>query len=261
MLNLNSHIIVTESRRITWRDALIQLLSHKDMLDNVIFAAIIAKEAKANLIELSPAALQNLVDHYRLENNLPDEQETQEWLSENRLTTSEFAHGIANNWFKQQVIQLITEGKIEEYFLLNKKELKKVSLSKIKVFEEGIAWELHKAIKEKMLDFDKTARRFSIDEHSRRQSGHLGILHYFELSKAIQQSIFLLEENQVSEPLPVATGWELYYPHEFYAPTLDKHTKETIQTLLFKQWLDEQIKNGVLFSTEELLEKTSNAIA
>jgi hypothetical protein len=121
---------------------------------------IIEKEIKdRNDIDINPVIIEQAIIDFRLRNKLNEPQKFYKWLEE-KATSYEDFHASINFGFQLEKLKLIiTENKLQEYFIENKISLDKVILSRIVLDNQELAEELHTQIEEGV-SFEYLAREY-----------------------------------------------------------------------------------------------------
>jgi peptidyl-prolyl cis-trans isomerase SurA len=236
--------------------------SQKNALRDLIDQSLLAQRGKDMDINVEPDVVKQL-DQIRQKNNLKDLDELEKAVTAQGLNWEDFKNTIKNRILTQEVIRRevgshinITHDEEMKYYEDNKKEFvrpEQVALSAIEVKTEGKKDseipEL-KAKAQKLLDrvkegedFGELAKRFS-DGATAQQGGYLGQYKRGELSKELEDLVFKMDKNQLTDVIETKQGFLVLKVMEHYQEgeqTFDKVENE-IQEHLYQQKMDPALR-------------------
>jgi hypothetical protein len=125
---------------------------------------VIEQELQAHEnLKISSTAIEQAVIDFRLQRQLTEPKQFQEWLASNGLTYETFHEQIASGFKLQSLKDSIATPKIQEHFIDRKVFLDRVVLSRIILAEQELAEELKSQIVEGAR-FEQLAREYSLTD-------------------------------------------------------------------------------------------------
>jgi peptidyl-prolyl cis-trans isomerase SurA len=236
--------------------------SQKFALRDLIDQSLLAQRGKDMDINVEPEVVKQL-DQIRQKNNLKDLDDLEKAVSSQGLNWEDFKSNIRNRILTQEVIRRevgshinITHEEEMKYYEEHKKDFvrpEQVALSAIEVKTEGKKEseipEL-KAKAQKLLDrvkegedFGELAKRFS-DGATAQQGGYLGQYKRGELSKELEDVVFKMNKNQLTEVIETKQGFLVLKVLEHYEEGEQSFEKveNEIQDRLYSQRMDPALR-------------------
>jgi peptidyl-prolyl cis-trans isomerase SurA len=208
--------------------------SQKYALRDLIDQSLLAQRGKDMDINVE-ADLVKQLDQIRQKNNLKDLDDLEKAVTAQGFNWEDFKTSIRNRLLTQEVIRRevgshinITHDEAMKYYEENKKEYVKpeqVALSAIEIKTEGKkeseipelkakAQKLHDRVKDGE-DFGELAKRFS-DGSTAQQGGYLGVYKRGELSKELEDTVFKLNKNELTDVIETKQGFLVLKVMEHY---------------------------------------------
>jgi peptidyl-prolyl cis-trans isomerase SurA len=236
--------------------------SQKNALRDLIDQSLLAQRGKDMDINVEPDVIKQL-DQIRQKNNLKDLDELEKAVTAQGLNWDDFKGNIKNRILTQEVIRRevgshinITHDEEMKYYEDHKKDFvrpEQVALSAIEIKTEGKKEseipEL-KAKAQKLLDrvkegedFGELAKRFS-DGATAQQGGYLGQYKRGELSKELEDLVFKMDKNQLTDVIETKQGFLVLKVMEHYQEgeqTFEKVENE-IQDHLYQQKMEPALR-------------------
>ena len=203
---------------------------------------IIEKEIKdRNDIDINPVIIEQAIIDFRLRNKLNEPQKFYKWLEE-KATSYEDFHASINFGFQLEKLKLIiTENKLQEYFVENKISLDKVILSRIVLDNQELAEELHTQIEEGV-SFEYLAREYSLTD-DRIFNGMMGAISRGKMPDILRAKIDIANEGNVIGPIEIDGKYVLFRIEQYLKASLeDTQLKQALQNELFEKWLAGKIQ-------------------
>ena len=189
----------------------------------------------------SPAAIEQSVIDFRLQRQLSDPRQFQEWLAANGLTYEAFHDQIASSFKLTALKDSITVAKMPEYFIERKVFLDRVVLSRIILDDREMAEELKSQIDEGA-SFEQLAREYSLTD-DRIANGMVGPVSRGTMPDVLRAVIDEAKAGDVVGPLGMDNRWGLFRVEEFLPASIeDSQLRQTLQDELFEQWLAEKMQ-------------------
>jgi peptidyl-prolyl cis-trans isomerase SurA len=230
----------------------------KYALRDLIDQSLLSQRGKDMGINVEGDVVKEL-DKIRIQNKLPDMDALERAVTSQGINWDDFKTSIRNRILTQAVIgqevgRHITIGHEDEmkYYNEHKGEFvrpEQVALSAIEIKTEGKKESEIPALKEKATllrkrvldgeDFGELAKRFS-DGSTAQQGGYLGVYKRGELSKELEDVVFVMKKNQLTEVIETKTGFLILKVMEHYEEgeqSFDKVEPE-IQERLYSQRME-----------------------
>jgi peptidyl-prolyl cis-trans isomerase SurA len=206
----------------------------KNALRDLIDQSLLAQRGKDMSINVEPEVIKKL-DQIRIQNKFDTMEDLEKAVSSQGLNWEDFKDNIRKSILTQRVISQevgshITIGKeeVEKYYNDHKKEYvrpEQVALREIEVSTEKKADadlpELKKKAETALKrvkdgeDFGEIAKRFS-DGSTAKQGGFLGIYKRGELSKELEDIVFKMKKNDLTEVMDTKQGYLVLQVLEHY---------------------------------------------
>ncbi len=231
----------------------------KYALRDLIDQSLLSQRGKDMGINVEGDVVKQL-DQIRIQNKLPDMDALERAVTSQGINWDDFKTNIRNRMLTQAVIgqevgRHITIGHEDEMKYYNEHKAdyvrpEQVALSAIELKTEGKKESEIPAIKEKANtlrkrvavdgdDFSEIAKRNS-DGATAQQGGYLGVYKRGELSKELEDIVFTMKKNQVTEVIETKTGFLILKVLEHYEEgeqPFDKVEQE-IQERLYSQRME-----------------------
>jgi peptidyl-prolyl cis-trans isomerase SurA len=236
--------------------------SQKFALRDLIDQSLLAQRGKDMDINVEPDVVKQL-DQIRQKNNLKDLDDLEKAVTTQNLNWEDFKSTIRNRILTQEVIRRevgshinITHDDEMKYYEEHKKDFvrpEQVALSAIEIKTEGKKEseipEL-KAKAQKLLDrvkegedFGELAKRFS-DGATAQQGGYLGQYKRGELSKELEDLVFKMNKNQLTDVIETKQGFLVLKVLEHYEEGEQSFEKveNEIQERLYSQRMEPALR-------------------
>jgi peptidyl-prolyl cis-trans isomerase SurA len=206
----------------------------KNALRDLIDQSLLVQRGKDMGVGVEPEVIKRL-DQIRIQNNLSSMEDLEKAVSSQGLNWEDFKDNIRKGLLTQRVISQevgshITIGKeeVQKYYEEHKKEYirpEQVGLREIEVSTEGKKDSELPDLKKKAEtalkrvkdgeDFGEIAKRFS-DGSTAKQGGFLGIYKRGELSKQLEDIVFTMKKNDLTDVLDTKQGYLVLQVLEHY---------------------------------------------
>src|ERR1700692_3781917 len=224
----------------------------KNALRDLIDQSLLVQRGKDMGLSVEPDVIKKL-DQIRIQNNLPSMEELEKAVSNQGLNWEDFKNNLRNGILTQRVISsevgshiTIGHDEIEKYYNEHKSEFvrpEQVALRSIEVNTEKKSLEEIVELKKKAEttlkrikdgeDFAEMAKRFS-DGSTAKQGGFLGVYKRGELSKELEEVVFKMRKNDVTDVMDTKQGFLILQVLEHYdegEQTLAKEEPEISEKL------------------------------
>ncbi len=199
----------------------------KNLLRDEIDQQLLVQRAKDMGISVEAEVIKQL-DQVRQQNNLPSMEELQKAVETQGLSWEEYKTSIRNNLLTQEVLRKdagqrvdIGHEDVQKYYDEHKQDFvrpESVALADIFLSTEGKTPEETAAIQKKANDliarlkkgddFGELAKRNS-EGPTAKNGGELGVFERGQLSKQIEDIVFAMKKNDLSDVIQTKTGFEI----------------------------------------------------
>jgi peptidyl-prolyl cis-trans isomerase SurA len=206
----------------------------KNALRDLIDQSLLVQRGKDMGVSVEPEIIKKL-DQIRIQNNLTSMEDLEKAVASQGLNWEDFKNNLRNGLLTQRVIgsevgSHITIGhdEIEKYYNEHKSEFvrpEQVALRSIEVNTEKKSPEEIAELKKKAEttlkrikdgdDFGEMAKRFS-DGSTAKQGGYLGVYKRGELSKELEDVVFKMRKNDVTDVMDTKQGFLILQVLEHY---------------------------------------------
>ena len=224
----------------------------KNTLRNLIDQSLLVQRAKDMGISVKPEVIKQL-DQIRIQNKLENIDALEKAVTSEGMNWEDFQSNIENHLLKQKVIGQevgshinITDDEVQKYYDAHKTDFvrpEQVALREIQVNTQGKSADELPALKKKAEtalkrvqdgeDFGEIAKRYS-DSSTKDQGGYLGTYKRGELAKELEDKVFAMKRNQLTEVLETKQGYLILQVLEHYdegQQSLDKVRNEINEKL------------------------------
>jgi parvulin-like peptidyl-prolyl isomerase len=221
-------------------------LQAADRLDSTISAILrqhLLEKALQTRPELAiaPEQIHQVVTDFRLQNQLNNAQQFQQWLTEQELDETQFRAQVLRELQIRKLKETIAQSKLQEYFIERKLLLDQVVLSRIAVSQKEMAEELKEQLSEGA-NFEDLARDYSRAEE-RFFNGMMGLVSRGELPDVLRSALDLAAPGDVVGPFDLEDTWMIFRLEKILPASLgDPQVRQTLQNELFDRWFVEQLQ-------------------
>lgn len=211
-------------------------------IGDIVRQFVIERELQAQTeATVSAATVEQAIVDFRLQNQLTDAEQFQEWLAGNGLNYEAFHNQVAVGFRLKALKEQITAPKLQEYFIERKVYLDRVVLSRIIVTEKELADELYSQLQEGA-PFEKLAREYSITD-DKVMNGMVGPVSRGSMPDILRSAVDLAKMGDVVGPIGLEGRWGLFRVEEYLPASLDDPAvQQGLQDELFEQWLAEKMQ-------------------
>ncbi len=206
----------------------------KTSLRDLIDQSLLVQRAKDMGVSVEPELIKRL-DAIRTQNKIESMEELEKAVTSQGLNWEDFKNNIRNTLLTQRVVSsevgshiTISDEEISKYYEAHKKEYvrpEQVALREIEVSTQGKKPEEIPDLKKKAEtalqrikdgeDFGEMAKRFS-DSNTKTQGGFLGMYKRGELSKELEDKVFNMKKNELTEVTETKQGFLILQMLEHY---------------------------------------------
>lgn len=193
-------------------------------------------------IEVSEDEVQASGDEFRKKNALRGVPETLQWLSEQRITSEEWARGMYLSLLSDRLKEQVCGVDADNYYIGNLESCRRVALSQILISDQTMAIKIAQDVRENPASFCALALEHSRGKQSSENGGFAGVRLVAELLPEIAQIISNAPQGEIIGPVQTKLGYhilriEKWFPAEF------NQVREQLLDYLFQRWLNERVDN------------------
>ena len=206
----------------------------KNALRDLIDQSLLVQRAKDMGVSVEPEVIKRL-DQIRTQNNLSSMEELEKAVTGQGTNWEDFKNNIRNQILTQRVISSevgshinVSDDDIQKYYDAHKSEFirpEQVALREIEVSTEGKKPEEIPDLRKKAEtalkrvkdgeDFGEIAKRFA-DGSTKNQGGFLGVYKRGELSKELEDTVFKMKKNDLTDVMETKQGFLILQVLEHY---------------------------------------------
>jgi len=208
------------------------------LLEQLIRETLVQQALQQKKLRVEPSAVEARVAEFKRQ--FGSEQEFQEWLTQRGITLTSLRKQVEMDLGVEALVR--AEIKISEADLQREHERihRRVQARHIVVTTESEAQELRRQLLAGA-DFAELARKFSIDEGTRRRGGELGWVSYDAFQPAFAEALFRLKVGELSAVVHSPGGYHLILVERIEpAPPLDAATKSELRERLIQEQMAEK---------------------
>jgi parvulin-like peptidyl-prolyl isomerase len=192
-------------------------------------------------LDIDDAVIQQAIIDFRLQQNLTEGPAFQEFLQRNGIDAIAFQKQIANNFRMEKLKAVVSEAKLQEYFIERKVFLDRVVLSRIIVDSAEMAEELKAQVAEGE-SFEALAKEHSITD-DKMVNGMMGPVSRGTLPDEIRAQIDAANPGDIIGPIALENRWGLFRIEQHMEATLDDmQLQQSLRNEVFERWLSEKIQ-------------------
>jgi parvulin-like peptidyl-prolyl isomerase len=192
-------------------------------------------------LEQTSEFVEQVVNNFRLENQLTDSESFQEWLDGEGIDDAIFRQQIADSLKLDTLKVRVTEANLQEYFIERKLFLDRVIISRLVVEEVALAEELKSQIVEDGASFEQLVREYSVAEDA-ILNGMMGAINRGSLPDELRAALDFANPGDLLGPLDIDGLWYVVRVEKFLPVSLDEQVKQELEDELFEQWLEDKIQ-------------------
>jgi len=208
------------------------------LLEQLIRETLVQQALQQKKLRVEPSAVEARVAEFKRQ--FGSEREFQEWLTQRGITLTSLRKQVEMDLGVEALVR--AEIKISEADLQREHERihRRVQARHIVVTTESEAQELRRQLLAGA-DFAELARKFSIDEGTRRRGGELGWVSYDAFQPAFAEALFRLKVGELSAVVHSPGGYHLILVERIEpAPPLDAATKSELRERLIQEQMAEK---------------------
>jgi len=243
----------------------------KNLLRDMIDQQLLIERAKDMDISVETDLVKRL-DEVRKDNNLATIDDLEKAVEGQGLSWEDYKTQIRNGMLTQEVIRKevggrmdISSDEVKKYYEAHKQDFNRpeqVALSEIFLSTEGKTPEETAAVRTKAEDlhnrvskgddFAEIAKRYS-QGSTAQDGGYLGVYEHGQLSKELEDAVFPMEKNQITDVIQTKTGFEILKVMDHYQAGLQPLDKveDEITNIIYKQKMEPSMRDYLAELREE----------
>jgi peptidyl-prolyl cis-trans isomerase SurA len=243
----------------------------KNLLRDMIDQQLLIERAKDMNIDVETDLVKRL-DEVRKENNLATMEDLEKAVEKQGIVWEDYKQQMRNGLLTQKVIQQevggrmdIGQDEIKKYYDAHKQDFNRpeqVDLSEIFLNTDGKTPEEIATIKTKAddlhkqlvngNDFAEMAKRHS-EGSTAEEGGELGLFEHGQLAPQLEDVVFKLDRNGITDVIQTKTGFEILKLNDHYQAGLQPLDKvsDQITNIIYKQKMDPAMRDYLAELREE----------
>ncbi|MBD2360609.1 peptidylprolyl isomerase [Anabaena minutissima FACHB-250] len=192
-------------------------------------------------LSVNHADLEQAIINFRLQQNLGQPEEFQNWMAMQGMDYPLFQTRMALKLKFEKLKELIAESNLETYFADNRSNLDSVDLSCVIVNNKDLAFKIYQQLSINQTDFEQviTEQNLTEDPTTYTMRGPSRLL---RLPKDLREVITVSTPGQLCGPLQLGTRWCIFRIERWIPAVLEGNLKKELQEQLFRRWLLEKLK-------------------
>ncbi len=242
----NASFLTVDDRELSLRDCMRYLQSAgklQEFLGGILRQHVLQEETSTREdLDIPEGVVEQAIIDFRLQQKLSDAPAFQEWLQKNGSDYSTFHKQILGNFKIEKLKMVVSEERLQEYFIERKLFLDRVILSRIIVDNQDLAEELKNQIQEGSATYEELARQYSITD-DKMVNGMMGPVSRGTLPDSIRAQIDSAQPGELIGPLELEGKWGLFRVEEFLEASMeDPQLQQNLRNELFERWISEKIQ-------------------
>ncbi len=202
---------------------------------------LLAELQHRNDLEVSRAAIDQAVVDFRVQSNLTDPAQFQQWLASQGMDYSAFQSRVLFSAKLEKLVEHIAAPQLESYFEQHRPLLAQVDLSCIITADRDLAVSLHAQLVNGEIHLEGIFQRYALAD--REQVNVLrGLIRRGKLAPELRAAVDTATAGELVGPIAVDNRWCLFQVGARMPAVLDGDLKQELQRQLFQQWLVAKIQ-------------------
>ncbi|MGK7952175.1 MAG: peptidylprolyl isomerase [Xenococcaceae cyanobacterium] len=237
-------VVLEIGERVYTSEDLIPLLSEYQILPKLA-QEIIIDETLAK-IECSTEEKTSVHNRFCQQNQLLTEEQLQNWLKQQGMTHEQLEKSLLKKLKLDKFKENTWGNEVETYFSQRKAQLDRVVYSLIRTDKPEIAQELYFRIQEKESSFRELAMEYSLGSEA-QTGGLIGPVEINAPHPKIAQLLSTMKPGQIVPPTRVGEWIVIIRLENYISAELDAPMRQRMLDSMFREWLNEEIKQKVSF--------------
>lgn len=212
-------------------------------VEDSIRRAVTLEFAEQRKISIDEQEWKAKVGELRQQLGLYSTTETMVWLSKRGLTTADLFESAKAQLLTEKVKQIVSEDKIDGYFLKNRLSFDRAIISQLIVGSREQAQELLFQLEEGE-PFYQMAQTYCLNITSKYDGGYIGSVGRADLGSEEESFVFGSEAGRSGGPFPNGSCYGLLYVWEVIPAVLTKELRLKLADLIYEEWLNEAVKRS-----------------
>lgn len=214
---------------------------HRTMTE-IIRQYLLEKELESRAdLQCSDLQIDQALMDFRVQSELQDSQDFQEWMNVNGVNYEQFRKNIEFGFKVEALKTEAVEPKLDDYFQSQKPILDRVALSRIILEDKDQANQVKDALMSDRSQFGALAQQYSITE-DRVANGMMGPVGRGQMPDILKAAIDLAQPGDIIGPLEIDDRFCLFRIEQLLPAVLEGGLKQELKNQLFEQWLQEKIQ-------------------
>ena len=212
----------------------------KGIIKKLIFQKVIEETAREHGISVSDEEIQTEAEEFRRSNRLESAASTLAWLDDELITPDEWEQGIYHRLLARKLAEHLFQKEADKHFSQNKIDFDLVSLYKITLPSESIAYEVFYQLEEREVSFFEAAYLYDISEENRLNCGFQGKVSRWNLLPELAPHILGASPGDIIHPLEIGGSYSIFMVERFIPASYSPDVRKEIINKLFNEWLERE---------------------
>lgn len=237
--------LTVDDQELSLRDCMRYLQASgklQDFIAGILRQHILQQEVDTREdLAIEAGVVEQAIIDFRLQNKLTEPAAFQEFLKRNGSDYTSFHSQIVNNFKTEKLKAVVTDPRLQEYFIERKVFLDRVVLSRIIVDSADLAEELKSQIQEGA-SFEALAKEYSLTD-DKLVNGMMGPVSRGTLPDSIRAQIDTASPGDILGPIVLENRWGIFRVEQFIEASLDdRQLQQGLRNELFERWLADKIQ-------------------
>lgn len=242
---MNSSVITINDQIVPWEQVMghLQLFGKlQPFLQEFVSQYVLVQEVNTrNDLEIPSADVMQAMMDFRLEKNLTDAAQFQDYLNSENLNNQTFQNRVVLGLKVEKLKEAIAAPQLDSYFLQHQGSLEEVLLHCVITPEQELSQQIQQRLTTEKITVEDLAKDYSNSEKNVR---------FFKqqvqrrvLGKDVREALATAVKGDVLGPIAINNNWSLFKLVDIIPAQLDEKIKKQIEAQLFAEWLVEKLRH------------------
>ena len=230
-----------------------QIYTAEDLVPLLVQYQILPKLAQEIVIDKAIADVEctseenaQVYKQFCQQNQFTDDEQVKNWLAKQGMSWQQLEHSLTKRLRVERYKQKQWGDRVDGYFIKRKSQLDRVVYSLIRIDKPEIAQELYFRIKEGENTFSELAMEYSLGTEA-QTGGLIGPVEINAPHPTIAKILATSKPGQVIPPTRVGEWIVIVRLENYLSAKLDEPMRQRMLDEMFRDWLNEEIKQQVSF--------------
>jgi parvulin-like peptidyl-prolyl isomerase len=242
-------VVLEVSDRVYTAEDLVPLLKQYQMLPKLAQEILIDKAIVS--IDCTPEESTLAYNQFCQQNQFTTEEQVNAWIEQQGMNREQLETIITKKFRMEKYKEKTWGGKVEAHFMKRKSMLDRVVYSLIRIDKAEVAQELYFRIQEGENTFSELAMEYSLGTEA-QTGGLIGPVEINAPHPKIAQVLATSKPGQLIPPTRVGEWIVIIRLENYLSAQLDQPMRQRMLDELFRDWLNEEMKQKVSFLTNAI---------